>query len=283
MLSKPHFATGCVALALALTQDLTAAILATIPTEPVVVPQTFSAAPAATLLFSGLNGPKIEIFGNSFYYFWQEDPNTSLLVRMLASPVNYPEFLGFAAALAPGALIGTSNWLVNVPHVDAWGEARWGKYDGEQLEADYFVKAQPLRSELSLQSFPAYRNAGQQGGRPYVGLAWRRGDDFHYGWIRFGPSSVLQMLVEGWAWESEPNKLILAGAIPEPTVLALLAACGCLVVCHRRRGQSAAGRLPRVDGAGSATPVQDAEPATSRMVAPEHSLTIQDLWTGRHR
>ncbi len=215
-----------------------AAIFATRPENPVIVDQNSTTlGPTEVLQFPGSEGPIVSIYDSSFQFFYIEDPNTSLLVRSKASPVDYPEFRGYAAALAPGAVIGSSNWLVDEPHVDAWGEARWGMHDNTadeiHPERDYFTRDNPFRGELGLQDLLVFQNPGQQGGRYFAGVGWRRGDDFHYGWIEFLGVSGIQMNVVAWAWESEPNTPILAGAIPEPSAV-WLAGAGALLFLRRR-------------------------------------------------
>jgi hypothetical protein len=232
------FARGFLAISICATTPVRAAIYATIPSEYLVVPQNHTSNPDAVLIFSGSNAPQLEIYGSSFGHFLQKDPDTSLLTRSVAQPVDYPQFHGFAAALAAGAVIGSSSWLVNEPHVDTWGEARWGKYDDEPGE-DYFVRSDDSVSlgELYLQNNPAYQNPGQQGGRKYVGVGWRRGDDYYFGWVKFAAASGLEMYIESWAWESEANKPIVAGAIPEPSVLYLGASACVTTLWRRRRGR----------------------------------------------
>lgn len=72
----------------------------------------------------------------------------------------------------------------------------------------------------------------------YVGMKWDiGGGDFLYGWARVDVTGVNngEATLFSYAYESDPNTAILAGQIPEPGTLALLAAgCGALALRRRR-------------------------------------------------
>ena len=227
---------------LQLSQDADAAIFSMRPEEAVIVDQDFGSEVTQVLQFPGTDGPTLSIYGSTFYFFYIDDADTSLLVRSSASPVNYKDFRGYAAALAAGSLIGTSSWLVDEPHVDAWGEARWGVHenwaDEVHPQRDYFTSDTPLGGELGLQGVPAYQNPGQQGGRYFCGVGWRQGDGFHYGWMELQGVGGTQMSILAWAWESTPNVPIAAGAIPEPSALLLLAGASVVLTSRRRLKES---------------------------------------------
>jgi|GEM_PF-2448825 len=113
-----------------------------------------------------------------------------------------------------------------------------GKHDNSadefHPERDYFSRDTPLRGELGLQDLFDFQNPEQQGGRYFAGVGWLRGDDFHYGWIEFFGVSGTQMKIVAWAWESEANVPIAAGAIPEPSIPFLLIGAGGLLFRRRR-------------------------------------------------
>ena len=80
----------------------------------------------------------------------------------------------------------------------------------------------------------------------FMGIHFQIGTDWHYGWVRIrggtaGPSEDGQQFylnppawIVDWAYETRPGVPILAGAIPEPSALALLVGGGVLLVCFRR-------------------------------------------------
>ena len=70
----------------------------------------------------------------------------------------------------------------------------------------------------------------------YLGLEYTMDDGVHYGWINLltGLSSTDGAYILGWAYESDPGKPILTGAIPEPSP-AVLGLAGAAVLVSRRR------------------------------------------------
>lgn len=99
---------------------------------------------------------------------------------------------------------------------------------------------------------------GMQLSDAYIGVEFEAEDGIHYGWIRFTgfPLMAFPILnedgtfsgdylrglnqpggyIHSWAWETEPGKAIVAGAVPEPgsSILGGIAALGLLA--KRRRG-----------------------------------------------
>jgi len=60
--------------------------------------------------------------------------------------------------------------------------------------------------------------------RGFVGLTFESTNRTHYGWLDIeGMSSSSQIRVRGWAYESTPGVGIVAGAVPEPSSVALFA------------------------------------------------------------
>lgn len=73
----------------------------------------------------------------------------------------------------------------------------------------------------------------------YAGIRLDIGGSTHFGWVRIkteyvGGASTLTGTIFDWAYETTPDTAIAAGAIPEPTSLALLAA-GAGALALRRR------------------------------------------------
>jgi hypothetical protein len=72
----------------------------------------------------------------------------------------------------------------------------------------------------------------------YVGLKWDAGGgNIHFGWARVDVTSADNgtATLFSYAYEDQPNTAITAGAIPEPTSLALLAAGGGALALARRK------------------------------------------------
>ncbi len=90
----------------------------------------------------------------------------------------------------------------------------------------------------------------------FIGVEFMAADGVHYGWIQFQgfshpdtvidtaigqfhpPAGTLGGLVNSWAYESEPGKPIIAGAVPEPSS-ALLFTAGVTISFFRRKRKTA--------------------------------------------
>ena len=70
----------------------------------------------------------------------------------------------------------------------------------------------------------------------YVGLEFQKDGETHYGWIGFAPVTlgIHHAQVTSWAWEDEPGKAIIAGAVPEPSSI-LLISLSSIVILRRKR------------------------------------------------
>lgn len=74
-----------------------------------------------------------------------------------------------------------------------------------------------------------------RGHRGYMGVELQRAGATHYGWILLEISDHTAFgSIVAWAWETRPGVPILAGAVPEPSAWALLAAGGGLLVLFGR-------------------------------------------------
>ena len=70
----------------------------------------------------------------------------------------------------------------------------------------------------------------------FMGLRLQASDGTHYGWVRIDASIPIGGgVIRDWAYETRPNTPILAGAVPEPSVGALLALGAALMWRLRRR------------------------------------------------
>ena len=57
----------------------------------------------------------------------------------------------------------------------------------------------------------------------FIGLQFQFGGETHYGWMEiYNYPDVAAGQVLGWAYETSPNTPILAGQVPEPSILALI-------------------------------------------------------------
>jgi hypothetical protein len=69
----------------------------------------------------------------------------------------------------------------------------------------------------------------------YIGVEFLIDGQVHYGWIHLGNYTWWQSEIHGWAYESEPGKPILAGAIPEPSTTGAAAVAVVSLLLRRRR------------------------------------------------
>jgi hypothetical protein len=75
----------------------------------------------------------------------------------------------------------------------------------------------------------------------YLGVEFSNNDVTHYGWISVSAwflSSQHGIDVNGWAYDTDPNQAIIAGAIPEPSTTAYIAGSLFLLWKRKRRGHS---------------------------------------------
>jgi hypothetical protein len=125
-------------------------------------------------------------------------------------------------------------------------------YDPEEVdESDYFANVQAgatidLSSAFGAAGSASQFHVGSAGSGKFVageagilGFEFTATDDIpttHYGWLRFIPGDTVGTLVD-WAYESTPGQAIVAGAVPEPSVLGMpaIALLGSMLVRRRRR------------------------------------------------
>lgn len=74
------------------------------------------------------------------------------------------------------------------------------------------------------------------GSRGYIGVEFLIEGQVHYGWIDLSNYTWWQSEIHGWAYESEPGKPIMAGAVPEPSTIACCGwMAGAALLGRRRR------------------------------------------------
>ena len=71
-------------------------------------------------------------------------------------------------------------------------------------------------------------------GRYYLGLALEKPEGFYYAWVEVFNGGLGVIQLQNYAYETEPNKTLVFGAIPEPSTIALLAAGGLLLALRRK-------------------------------------------------
>jgi hypothetical protein len=71
----------------------------------------------------------------------------------------------------------------------------------------------------------------------YMGIEFRIGADTHYGWVLIdNPAGLAGGYIQEWAYESQPDMPVLAGAgVPEPGTLSLLLVFGAAFWLGRKR------------------------------------------------
>jgi len=136
--------------------------------------------------------------------------------RYLIVPDPPPNIGGPVAALEAGFLIGAQS---GDGSLDWFNHSAWA----------------PLMQSLSTGT------AGEfWGTRAYIGIEFQMDDGMHYGWFDVeGSSSSPYAEVYGWAYETQPGVSIIAGAVPEPSTIMLLAAGFFLAIgMHRRKNRT---------------------------------------------
>lgn len=74
----------------------------------------------------------------------------------------------------------------------------------------------------------------------YLGLSFPSGANLYYGWIRVDVNNAAgTFVIKDWAYQATSRQGILAGEVPEPGTLGLLAAGGLGVAALRRRRRCA--------------------------------------------
>ena len=74
------------------------------------------------------------------------------------------------------------------------------------------------------------------GRRAYAGFEFERDGLKHYGYFDWSMAEQAEgFQLYGWAWETEPGRPIVAGAVPEPGCMAMGAMAGARLLHRRRR------------------------------------------------
>jgi hypothetical protein len=220
--------------------DSSAAILAMQPMSPYRIEVPYGSLKGShDLQFPGLNGPLITIYdngygsrGNKYFDFYTGSQRLNLLVitRNQSNALRWPDILeSTSAALAGHYSVGQSvpfpygNTFDRGPsQPDSWGTLTWEYSSPIYSNSGYVGDVE--RSELAFYTAPLFGFPGEPVDRGFVGLAFERADgQFNYGWIHFQSVSQSELVIDRWAWETEPGVPILTGAIPEPMSLGCIA------------------------------------------------------------
>jgi hypothetical protein len=73
-----------------------------------------------------------------------------------------------------------------------------------------------------------------------LGFNFDIGGENHYGWMDISYVDNYELTLHSWAWNTEPDSWITAGAVPEPSTWALML-CGVAAMLLRRRRQPLSG------------------------------------------
>jgi len=138
--------------------------------------------------------------------------------RQIANPAIPPDMGSLLAPLFAGEIVGSSldpvlgEWVDQSSPNLAWHSAISGCFN------------------IGCSGPFAYRTA-------FMGFDFVAGDgERHFGWLRIDDTIPGgHVFVVDWAWAVTPGESIMAGAVPEPSTLALLLGGGVLMVWFRRK------------------------------------------------
>ena len=126
----------------------------------------------------------------------------------------FPEVGGFAQTVHAGAIIGAYQDGYNYDWTPGFGS----------MVAINGITHPPL----------IYGYWGSN--RDYLGVRFKIAGQTHYGWIQmYLPATEGAGFIEGFAYESEPNTSIIAGAIPEPSTVIFFAMASASLLARRSR------------------------------------------------
>lgn len=158
--------------------------------------------------------------GGSFYGTAASGVGTA---RLLVTPQGPNDFGSYLVGLNQGFLIGGS----------MSPSLFWAAHDAPNLYGDATVLGFYIPEEGSNVIPDGYF----YGTTAYMGIQFEIGTAWHYGWMRvrgeewFSPGAA----VLDWAYDTRPNTPIFAGAVPEPSVLALFTVAGIALLTLRQR------------------------------------------------
>lgn len=146
--------------------------------------------------------------------------------------INSPETTGFLYDFLPGG-----EFAVDFTPLEAGAVVGPGS---ESVSARFAV---PLffGTGVLAESFPAPSLADQDhnfiGETAYLGFRFEGEEGVHYGYALLTDTTSRGTTILATAWETEPGKAIVAGAIPEPSS-SLIAFLGLSFLCRRKRSET---------------------------------------------
>ncbi len=135
--------------------------------------------------------------------------------KYYAFPATFPDLGGSPAPLAEGALIGAA-----LPSGSAWlnTDVNDGFVEESDIGTSFTILTLCLSSGCSGNFY-----GGMHPLRAMLGFEFQAQDGVHYGYFDLSfPAFSYGGYVNGWAYETEPNKTIRAQFVPEPSSALLL-------------------------------------------------------------
>lgn len=178
----------------------------------------------AAVVYSGIQNISISQFGSQQINLDGDAYNDVLLKNYVFGGGNYQ---GAYVNFFPGKLVGTNNPFPAIDYASALGA-------GELIDSTSTFGG-PFQGSLAYGGVNPNAEFNTAAGA-FLGLEFPIGGVSHFGWVRVTINNAAgSFVVNDWAYESTPGEGLLAGEVPEPTSLGLLAAGALGLAAMRRR------------------------------------------------